>query len=95
MLEQNYPNPFNPSTAISFALPEAGKVTLRIYSLTGQLVRQVASGNYANGTHHVVWDAKDEAGSHVASGIYFYKLVVQPESGGVPFVQTRKMTLLK
>jgi len=40
-LSQNYPNPFNPSTTIKFAMPEAGRVTLRIYSLTGQLVREL------------------------------------------------------
>lgn len=37
-LSANYPNPFNPSTTIKFAMPEAGKVTLKVFSLTGQLV---------------------------------------------------------
>jgi len=94
-LTQNYPNPFNPSTTINFALPEAGKVTLRIYSVTGQLVRELAHARYSGGRHQLVWDALDEKGARVASGIYFYKLAVQPESGGARFVQTRKMTLLK
>jgi len=94
-LKQNYPNPFNPSTTIGFALPDAGKVTLRIYSLTGQLVRELANANYAGGRHQIVWDAKDERGLRVASGVYFYKLDVQLANDGAQFVQTKKMTLMK
>jgi len=84
-LEQNYPNPFNPTTEISFALPEAGQVTVRIYSETGQLVRILASGNFASGRHQVVWDARDEKGVQVATGMYFYQLVVQKSNGGSRF----------
>jgi len=95
VLHNNYPNPFNPSTMIGFALPGAGKVTLRIYSVTGQLVRELTNGSYSSGRHELVWDAQDEKGMRVALGLYFYRLMVQPEKGGSPFVQTRKMTLLK
>ncbi|MCI0553751.1 MAG: T9SS type A sorting domain-containing protein [Anaerolineae bacterium] len=94
-LEQNYPNPFNPSTMISFALPENGKVTLRVFTLTGQLVRQVASGDYASGRHEVIWDGKDDRGAAVASGVYFCQIVVQKENGGAAFTETRRMTLVK
>ena len=94
-LSANYPNPFNPSTAISFAMPEAGKVALQIYTLTGQLVRTLASGNYASGKHQVVWDAKDDNGSPVATGVYFYQLVVQKQNGEEAFTETRRMTLVK
>jgi len=94
-LEQNYPNPFNPTTEIAFALPEAGQVTVRIYSETGQLVRQLASGNFASGKHQLVWDAKDEKGSSVATGIYFYQIVVQKQNGEAAFTQMRRMTFVK
>ncbi len=94
-LSTNYPNPLNPGTTIRFALPEAGKVTLRIYALTGQLVRELIQASYSSGRHQLVWDAQDEKGTRVASGIYFYRLAVQPENGGAPFVQTKKMTVLK
>jgi predicted extracellular nuclease len=90
----NYPNPFNPSTAISFAMPEAGKVTLRIYTVTGQLVRTLANGNYASGKHSVVWNGKDERGAPVASGVYLYHLEAK-RPNGVAFTQTRRMALLK
>ena len=91
----NYPNPFNPSTTIAFALPEAGSVSLKIYSLTGQLVRQLASGKYASGRHTVTWNAKDAKGSTVATGMYFYQLVVQRENGETAFMKTRRMMLVK
>jgi len=58
-------------------------------------VRELTHARYSSGRHQLVWDAQDEKGTRVASGIYFYKLAAQPESGGAAFVQTRKMTLLK
>jgi len=94
-LEQNYPNPFNPSTTIRFALPEAGSVTLQVYTLTGQLVRQLANGKYANGRHEVVWDGRDHRGVAMASGIYFYRLEVHKQNGDAPFTETHKMVLVK
>ncbi len=71
-LQQNYPNPFNPTTEITFALPEASEVTLAIYNTYGQLVRTLASGNYASGRYKVVWDGKNEAGAQVSSGVHLY-----------------------
>jgi hypothetical protein len=94
-LAPNYPNPFNPSTTIEFAMPEAGTVILRVYSITGQLVRTLASGSYASGKYSLAWDAKDGSGSPVATGIYFYQLVVQKQKGEIAFMETRRMTLIK
>ena len=83
-LNQNYPNPFNPSTSISFTLPEAGHVTLNIYSITGQLVSQVVNERLSSGSHSVTVD-----GSHLSSGLYIYQL----QSGDL--VQSKKMMLVK
>ena len=94
-LEQNYPNPFNPSTTIQFDLPEAGNVTLKIYNSVGQLVRTLAEGDYASGRYEAVWNGKEDSGAAAASGIYFYRLAVQNQSGGVAFTETRKMALVK
>jgi len=88
-LEQNFPNPFNPSTTISFALPEVGKVSLNIYNVQGQLVRTLVSGSYEAGIYNLQWDATNDYGVKVSSGIYFYR--IQAEN----YVETRKMTLLK
>jgi len=75
-LGQNYPNPFNPSTVISFQLSVNSEVQLAIYNTAGQLVKQVAMGKFASGKHQVVWDGRDERGQRVASGSYFYQIIV-------------------
>ena len=86
-LDQNYPNPFNPSTQISFALPAAGEISLKVYNVNGDEVRRLASGVQSAGQHSVMWDGKDNRGKAVVSGIYFYRL----QAGN--FLQTKKMVL--
>jgi len=88
-LSQNYPNPFNPTTTISFALPEAGNVSLSIYNMSGQLVKQLVAREMNAGRHHVVWDATDARGARVASGVYLYVI----KTG--EFTAQRKLVLLK
>jgi hypothetical protein len=88
-LNQNYPNPFNPETNIEFSLPKDSYVSLTVYNLLGQQVRNVIDGNIAAGVHTALWDGRDESGAVVPSGVYFYKLYT-PE-----FSQTNKMTLLR
>jgi hypothetical protein len=88
-LAQNYPNPFNPSTVIGFALPTRQNVTLSVYNLLGQKVRTLRDEEMDAGNHEVVWDATNEGGAKVASGVYFYKLTTED------FVDTKKMMLLK
>ncbi|MGH7455706.1 MAG: FlgD immunoglobulin-like domain containing protein, partial [bacterium] len=104
-LEQNYPNPFwsaatsrfagNPTTEITFALPEAGKVTLRIYSETGQLIRTLIDNEMQAGQRVVSWNGLNESGNTVAAGVYLYRIVVQRQNGETAFTETRRMTLLK
>lgn len=91
----NYPNPFNPSTEIKFAMPEAGRVKLQIYSVTGQLVQTLADGEMPSGRHTLTWSSRDQSDAVVASGAYFYQLVAQKPSGETAFTETRKMTLVK
>lgn len=94
-LEQNYPNPFNPSTMISFALPEAGKVTVSIYSEIGQLVRELVNGEMPAGRHEISWNGRNQAGEVVAAGMYLYRLVVHGANGEAVFTQTRRMAFVK
>ena len=82
-LMQNYPNPFNPTTTISFTLPETSEYTLDVYNVAGQKV-QTLSGTHEAGLVEIEWDA-----SHVASGVYFYRLQTSN------FSETKKMVLLK
>lgn len=85
-LHQNYPNPFNPSTAISFSLPRAGFVSLKVHDLLGKEVATLVSGSLSPGTHTYRFSAGEY---QLSSGIYFYTL----EAGGRTFV--RKMLLLQ
>ena len=88
-LDQNYPNPFNPTTNILVSLPERRAVYLAVYNTIGQRVSVLIDGELPAGVHRISWDARDEAGRGVASGVYLYRLVVGDYS------KTRTMTLLK
>ncbi|KAA3596326.1 MAG: T9SS C-terminal target domain-containing protein [Calditrichaeota bacterium] len=88
-LEQNYPNPFNGSTQISYQLPEASLVKVRIYNALGQEIKTLVNQTQEAGFYKLNWDAKDEKGSDVGSGIYFYRMEAKD------FVKTRKMIFLK
>ena len=85
-LNQNYPNPFNPTTTIQFALPKAGRVSLKVYDVSGRLVRTLFNNEGLNeGTFKHIFD-----GSDIASGVYFYSLIVNDE-----LIGTKKMILIK
>ena len=88
-LGQNYPNPCNLNTQIGYQLPQAGKVTLTIYNVRGQLVRTLVNEQKPAGYHSVMWDGRSDNGMQVSSGIYFYKI----QAG--KFIKTKKMVLLK
>jgi uncharacterized protein (TIGR02145 family) len=85
----NFPNPFNPTTKISFILPENNQVTLKIYNSTGQLVRTLVNEKLNQGYHTLEWNATNDNGNNLPSGIYLYRL----QAG--KFVQTSKMILMK
>ncbi|MEX0609615.1 MAG: T9SS type A sorting domain-containing protein [Balneolaceae bacterium] len=84
-LSQNYPNPFNPTTQISFNLPKAQKVTLKVYDLLGREVAIIANTQrFSAGMNNMNFDA-----TNLSSGIYIYRLT------GTGFTLTKKMTLIK
>jgi hypothetical protein len=72
-LEGNFPNPFNPQTTIKFSAAQAGKVTLRIFNVGGQLVRSLTTKAEA-GANEVRWNGRRDDGTQLASGVYFYKV---------------------
>ncbi|MFQ5652230.1 MAG: T9SS type A sorting domain-containing protein [bacterium] len=89
-LAQNYPNPFNPTTNITYDLPKDSEVTLQVFNVLGQKVRNlVFQQKQQAGSYTVQWDGKDEVGRSVASGLYFYSI----KAGD--FIKSQKMTLLK
>ena len=74
-LNGNYPNPFNPETTISYSLKEAGRVKLEVYNIKGQLVRSLVDEVQATGHYKLVFNAKDDRGRSIASGVYMLKMV--------------------
>jgi hypothetical protein len=94
-LAQNYPNPFNPSTTIRYALPEAASVNLSIYNLLGQRVAELTNEVQSAGFYNAVWNGQNQAGSQVATGVYFYRIEATPANGGARFTSLKKMLLLK
>ncbi len=95
VLGANYPNPFNPSTTIPFELQGSGVVDLRIYNLLGQEIARIGQGWYTTGLHNATWNGRDNNGSDVASGVYFYRLRFESANGSGTFEQTRKLLLMR
>ena len=91
---QNYPNPFNPETWLPYDLAEEAEVILKIYDVRGGLVRQLniglqEPGSYRSQEKAAYWDGKDQYGTQVASGVYFYTFTAGD------FQRTRRMVILK
>ena len=88
-LKSNYPNPFNPTTNIIFSIPNNSNVRLDIFNSLGQLVRTLVDQNYASGNYTTIWNARDDFGNKVNSGVYIYRLV----SGNK--IESKRMVLMK
>jgi hypothetical protein len=89
-LHQNTPNPFNPVTSIRFdAPPGGGEVMLRIYDVSGRLVRTLFKGTPSPGRNEITWNGRNETGADAAAGLYFCRLT------GHGFSHTRKMMLIR
>lgn len=99
-LHQNFPNPFTQSTVISYkipasAVPYGSVVSLRIYDLTGRLVRTLVDEPQSPSHYTIHWDGIDNKGRRVTPGVYFYCLVVQSAQGAESFKETKKAILLQ
>jgi hypothetical protein len=93
-LLQNYPNPFNPETWIPYTLSKKAHVIVKIYNISGQLVRvldlgEQEAGMYVSKEKAAYWDGKNDEGEDVASGVYFYQI----HAGD--YVSTKRMVVIK
>lgn len=87
-LSQNQPNPFNPSTSFTLSLPVAGHYSVWVHNILGQIVRRF-DGDGQAGVVTITWDGRNDQGTAVASGVYFYRV----ETGG--FEATKRMVLIR
>jgi len=88
-LNQNYPNPFNPTTNLSYELSADSYVTISVYDLLGNMVKNLVSEYQNSGFKSIQWNATNNQGQPVSAGVYLYSI----EAGD--YRQTKKMILLK
>jgi len=99
-LAQNYPNPFNPQTTFVYDLRKEASVRAEIYNSVGQLIRHFKTEVNSAGRHTLIWDARDDAGQTVGSGVYIFHFTVDEEgstnaASTVAFQTSIKILLLK
>ena len=85
----NYPNPFNPETEIVFNMQNQAQVSLVVYNIKGEVVKELVNSNLPAGEHRILWRGTDAGGNTVGNGIYYYKM----QSG--KYTSSGKMVLLK
>ncbi|MBK9332036.1 MAG: T9SS type A sorting domain-containing protein [Ignavibacteria bacterium] len=83
-LSQNYPNPFNPSTQINYNLPVDGKVSLRLFDMSGKEISTIVNEVKTAGYYSVSFNA-----GNLPSGVYFYSIEAND------FSAVKKMMLVK
>lgn len=84
ILEQNYPNPFNPTTVISYSIPKASHVSVKIFDVLGNTIATLVNQSQEIGSYQVNFDA-----TALSNGVYFYKISANK------FISIKKMLLLK
>jgi len=83
-------NPFRRDLAkITFGITRREKVELKVYDVTGRLIRTLANREFDAGAHDVYWDGSDDAGQSVRRGVYFYQLCTPS------YVSQKKLVVLR
>jgi len=88
-LHQAYPNPFNPTTTLKYEMGSAGPVSINVFDVSGHKIRSLYNGIQIPGLHEVRWDAKNDNGRSMSSGVYLFKVNVNGKT------HTAKTLLLK
>jgi hypothetical protein len=88
-LKQNRPNPFRQLTTIDYSIPRAAKVTLRIYNVTGRMVKELVNREQKAGMHTVTWKGKTPRSKTLATGVYFVRLCAGEKTA------TKKLVLVR
>ncbi|MCD4664561.1 MAG: gliding motility-associated C-terminal domain-containing protein [Bacteroidales bacterium] len=90
LLQQNFPNPFNLSTTIKYSVAEPCNVQIKIYNRIGQKVYKLVNEHKPSGEYNINWDGKDDKGTKLAGGVYYYKLQLDNNT-----VATKEMVLIR
>jgi len=90
-LSQNLPNPFMDTTVIPLRVPDQSRVRIRIYDVTGRLVKELLNGDLISGGGELIWDGRGFDGEKVASGVYFLRMEVVDRE----FTEVRKLVLIR
>jgi hypothetical protein len=88
-LGQSYPNPMVGGATFKYALPRDVAVSLRVYNVSGQLVKTLVSGTEKAGYKQVSWEGRSEQGHRVSAGVYFYRM----QAGD--FTATKKLVVVR
>jgi hypothetical protein len=90
-LSQPYPNPLRGKTTISYSIPKMGKVTLKVYDVTGRMVKELVNREQKPGVYTARWEGRSSNGRKLATGVYFVRLCARQTEDG----QTRDKTVTK
>ena len=84
-----YPNPFTTFTTIRYSISTRGGVSVKIYDVSGRVVKTLVNGEQGQGHYTIRWDGTDNKGKRLSSGIYFIKFNADKLN------QTKKVILMK
>lgn len=83
-----FPNPFTAKTTIKYQMAAGGQVAIKVYNISGQVVKILVDEHKPAGHHIVLWDGRDDTGNRVAAGVYLYRM----QAGD--YTKTNKMTVV-
>lgn len=89
-LTQNVPNPFNPATRIEYTLVAGSDVSLKVYDMTGRLVKTLVNDRQTRGVYTIDFDA-----TGLASGVYVYEIITKPTGSGASYRNAKMMTIIR
>ena len=88
-LEKNYPNPFNSQTTIPYSVGTPGLITIRLYDMSGQLIRELVKQQHEIGLYETHWDGRNSKGAKSSSGVYMVSIT------NMGYEETTKIMLIK
>ena len=95
-LMQNYPNPFNPDTRIKFIVSSESKISIRIYNVLGEEIKELLNETRISGEYEIGWNGTDSFGTKVPSGIYFITMEAHSYiQNSLPFQKTIKSIMVR